>query len=63
MKDIYWIKVSSVWIGALLLGLLIGSIVFASLQMGEINRSLRIMVQQDAKATSLIQSLVGGDRE
>lgn len=63
MSDICWPKVFSAWIGALLLGLLIGSIFFASLQLGEINRNLQIMTEQNAEAAALVQSVVGGGQE
>lgn len=63
MNEISWPKVISAWIGALLLGLLIGSIFFASLQLGEINRKLQIMTQQNAEAAALVQSVVGGGQE
>jgi len=63
MSEICWTKVLSAWIGALLLGLLIGSIFFASLQLGEINRNLQIMTEQNAEAAALVQSVVGGGQE
>lgn len=63
MNDIFWTKVFSVWITALLLGLMIGSILFASLQLGEINRNLQIMTEQNAVAAALVQSVVGGGQE
>lgn len=63
MEQIVWPRVFAMWIAALLLGLLIGSIFFASLQLGEINRNLQIMTQQNAEAAALVQSVVGGSQE